>query len=420
MSSSQVRALSGVEAERALQAGNAPDSVRSIGESNAAAGAALTGRILLAEDDGPLRRAYVRALGLAGHQVIGVPDGLAAAELIAAQSFDVVISDIAMPKMGGMQLLRHVREHDLDVPVLLITATPSVETAAEAVEHGALRYLVKPFALAELMQTVQQALGLHRIARLKRQLLKLSAHDHKLIGDRIGLELGFERALRSLRMVYQPIVSWSTHRIVAYEALLRTQEPSLEAPESVLAAAERLGRVHQVGRQVRDQVARMAARAPDATLFVNLHVHDLLDPELYSPVAALAPFASRIVLEVTERASLDQVPNAREQAQRLRKLGYRIALDDLGAGYAGLGSFAQLEPDIAKLDMSLTRNVHREATRRALVRSMVSVCHELGIGLIAEGIETADERDALLLSGCDLLQGFLFGRPHRELLAARM
>jgi EAL domain-containing protein (putative c-di-GMP-specific phosphodiesterase class I) len=379
---------------------------------NKPAGAALIGRILLAEDDEPLARAYARALRSCGHEVVLAPDGVAAAECIKNQTFDVIISDIVMPRMNGVQLLRLVRESDLDVPVVLMTGSPTIDTATLAVEHGAFRYLTKPFDLDELLRTVEKALGLHKIARLKRQALELNAHDERIFGDLAGLQVGLQRALRGMWMEYQPIVSWSGQRVFAYEALLRTDDKRLNNPEAVLAAAERLGMVHAVGRQVRAHVWRMLERHPQAQFFVNLHVEDLLDPELY----AANEHASRLVLEITERAALDKVPNARAAAARLRALGYRIAMDDFGAGYAGLNSFAQLEPDIAKLDMALTRNIHLEPTRRALVRSMVSACHELGVALVAEGVETIEERDALIAAGCDLLQGFLFARSQRELL----
>jgi EAL domain-containing protein (putative c-di-GMP-specific phosphodiesterase class I) len=121
--------------------------------------------------------------------------------------------------------------------------------------------------------------------------------------------------------------------------------------------------------------------------------------------------ASRVVLEITERASLHGIPDIRARIASLRQLGFRIALDDLGAGYAGLTSFALLEPDVVKLDMALVRDLNSEPTKRTLVRTMISMCKELGIVVTSEGIETREERDDLALAGCDLMQGFLYARP---------
>jgi EAL domain-containing protein (putative c-di-GMP-specific phosphodiesterase class I) len=103
--------------------------------------------------------------------------------------------------------------------------------------------------------------------------------------------------------------------------------------------------------------------------------------------------------------------DVRSRIGALRAAGFRIAVDDLGAGYAGLTTFALLEPDVVKLDMALVRDVHKEATKQTLVRTMIAMCKELGIVVTAEGIECAEERDALAQAGCDLMQGYLFARP---------
>jgi len=116
------------------------------------------------------------------------------------------------------------------------------------------------------------------------------------------------------------------------------------------------------------------------------------------------------VLEITERASLDGLGDVRGRIQSLRKLGFRIAIDDLGAGYSGLTSFALLEPDVVKLDMALVRDLHMEPTKRTLVR-MIAMSRELGIIVTGEGIERVEERDELARAGCDLMQGYLFAKP---------
>ena len=93
-------------------------------------------------------------------------------------------------------------------------------------------------------------------------------------------------------------------------------------------------------------------------------------------------------------------------------MGFRIAVDDLpGPSTPGLTSFAQLEPEVVKLDMSLVRNCHLQPTKLTLARTMISMCKELGMQVVAEGIETAEERDAMAQAGCDLMQGYLFAKP---------
>jgi EAL domain-containing protein (putative c-di-GMP-specific phosphodiesterase class I) len=95
----------------------------------------------------------------------------------------------------------------------------------------------------------------------------------------------------------------------------------------------------------------------------------------------------------------------------LRAIGFRIAVDDLGAGYAGLTSFTLLEPDVVKLDMALVRDIHKEPKKLAVVKTMITLCKELGIVVTSEGIEVPEERDELARAGCDLMQGYLFAKP---------
>lgn len=166
------------------------------------------------------------------------------------------------------------------------------------------------------------------------------------------------------------------------------------------------------GRRVRALSAEAFAQAPpDVLLFVNLHTRELLDPALYDAGAPLARVAKRVVLEITERATIDGVKDVQMRVAQLRRLGFRIALDDLGAGYAGLSSFAALEPEIVKLDMSLVRDVHRSDVRRRLIGSMTGLCKEMGMLVVAEGVETVDERDCVRGIGCDLLQGYFYSKP---------
>src|SRR5690606_18142489 len=205
--------------------------------------------------------------------------------------------------------------------------------------------------------------------------------------------------------------------LFAYEALLRSEEKSLPHPGAVLDAAQQLDRLSEVGRCMRERaVARLSRTDSTCDLFLNLHPIDLTDPLLLNPNAPHMALANRVVLEITERASITGIGDLATKVRALRDAGFRIAVDDLGAGYAGLASFVQLEPDLVKLDMCLVRDVHKNATKQRLVRSMTQVCADMGMLVVGEGVETREERDALIELGCDLLQGYLFGKPHRELL----
>jgi CheY-like chemotaxis protein len=269
-------------------------------------------RALVVDDEEAVLRVHARTLSKAGYEVETAADGLAAERALAQGSFDVVLSDIDMPGMNGIALLERVRQRDLDVPVVLITGNPSVETAIRAMEYGALRYLVKPVLPEALVKMADDAVRLHRIARAKRQALELAGGVDRFVGDHAGLVASFDRALASLHIAYQPIVSWSKRSVFAYEALLRCREPSLPHPGAVLDAAERLGRVHELGRTIRTKAIEPPSRLPEeVVLFLNLHPSDLLDPELFVAAGPLAAVANRIVLRMQKRSPRRRAPSAR-------------------------------------------------------------------------------------------------------------
>jgi EAL domain-containing protein (putative c-di-GMP-specific phosphodiesterase class I) len=178
----------------------------------------------------------------------------------------------------------------------------------------------------------------------------------------------------------------------------------------LLDAAEKLGAVIPLGRRVR-QIASTLDIPAEQAIFINVHCLEFEDEELYSEHNPLLHLGSRIVLEVTERHSIDQVKDLSEKVQILRDLGFWIAVDDMGAGYAGLNSFAALRPDIVKLDMAIVRGIDQDLYRRTLVRSMNAMCKDFGIPLVAEGVETEAERGVLVDLGCEFIQGYLCGAP---------
>jgi EAL domain-containing protein (putative c-di-GMP-specific phosphodiesterase class I) len=345
-----------------------------------------------------------------------VGDGRAACELLAnidIKEIDAVVTDLSMPGAGGIDVMRAAHRLDPDLPVLLMTGLPSVETAVQALEAGAFRYLLKPVECDALEEAVSRAVEL-RQTRRSRLAHVTEVSDPPSSRARVELALRFDKALEHLWMAFQPIVGFSARKVHAYEALVRTDEPTLGRPDHFFNAAEQLGRVQELGRTIRSAVARSIPNAPEDTLiFVNLHASDLADDELYSPNSPLAPFASRVVFEITERASLERFRDIQDRVQSLRTYGYRIAVDDLGAGYAALSSLASLQPEVVKLDMSLVRGVDRQPIKRRLVASLQTLGEPLGITVIAEGVETNEERDTLVSIGCDLFQGYLFARPGR-------
>jgi EAL domain-containing protein (putative c-di-GMP-specific phosphodiesterase class I) len=396
------------------ESGNATDAVQpgdSVPpESNARSGAI---RVLVVDDDSDTARALKRTLTSLGNVVEIQSSGSEALKALDKKNFDVVLSDVSMPEMDGYELLHALRAVNRDIPVVLLTGDPTVKGAARALEVGAFRYVTKPVSIEELTRIVEKAARMYRLAVVEQQAKRLlSQHPPGGGADREALNRSLDRCLDGLWMAFQPIVDGAAKKTFGFEALMRSKEPSLPHPGAVLDAAERLGRIEELGRVVRERTALAMATAKEApAFFVNLHVRDLLDDTLLSDESALAPFAHHVILEVTERASLEEVPDVRQRIGTLRELGFRIAVDDLGAGYAGLNSFALLEPEFVKLDMTLVRDLHLSKTKCTVVKSMVNLAKDMGTLVVGEGIECREERDTLVELGCDYLQGFFLAKP---------
>lgn len=351
------------------------------------------GTILVVDDDDLFLRVCTAVLKRAGFTVEGLGDPTLVVGRLKEGRFDAVVSDVRMPKVDGVQLLRAIRSVDAQMPVVLMSGQPTLEAAMQAIEHRALRMLQKPFEVDVLVDAVTQAV------RSRSSSAPVHLH-HKL-----------DLAMKTLHMAYQPIVGSAEKRTVAWEALVRCREGAAN-PLELIELAERTGRLTELGRTIRNTVAADAARLPaDGLLFVNAHPCDLDDPHLVSADAPLSRIARRVVLEITERASLEHIEALQSKLSALRGLGFRLAVDDLGAGYAGLSTFASVEPDFVKLDGSLVRGLCGSGKQQLVVASMLELAHELGSQVIAEAIETEAERKVLSVLGVDWMQGYYFARP---------
>jgi EAL domain-containing protein (putative c-di-GMP-specific phosphodiesterase class I)/CheY-like chemotaxis protein len=371
----------------------------------------LPGRVLLAEVDDVDLSKDADALSRAGFCVDLACDGHAAKTLIECNDYAAIVADAGLAGVDAIGLLRAIRSRDMDVPLVVVTDASHAGLSAIVVQQGALCCLEKPVATASLCATLAYAAKLHKLATLRRSALDELGGTWRQLGDRVALERVFERALGCLSVAFQPIVSWSNRRVIGHEALLRSSDPNLRDPSSVLAVAERLGRIEQIGRLAREMVARSMMRAPAEYVFVNLHAHELLDSELFSASAPLSHFGKRVVLEISEHALLDDVSHLESRALALRKLGFHLAMDNLGPGYPGLSSFARLRPDFVKYDHALVRGVDRNATQAGIMAAMTVLLGTMNTRVIATGIESIAERDAVVKAGVDLLQGFAFSKP---------
>ena len=222
-----------------------------------------------------------------------------------------------------------------------------------------------------------------------------------------------------VRMAFQPILERSTRSIFAYEALVRGTEGQ--------GAGEVIGRVTAQHMYRFDQTCRVKAIATAARLGMQTRLSINFNPNaVYEPAtcirltlaaAGMVGFDTRkLVFEITESERIRDTAHLVGIVNDYQRRGFLTAIDDFGAGYAGLNLLAEFQPDIVKLDMALIRDVDSNRARRSIVTGILATCKELDCAVLAEGVETIGEYRALRDLGIDLFQGYLFARPALESL----
>ena len=240
---------------------------------------------------------------------------------------------------------------------------------------------------------------------------RLDAGQVRHEADRLAA-LGRSIREAAFQPVYQPIVDLGRRVAIAWEALARPTDPVFGSILDVLSVAERSGQISELGRVLRGlQVARLGEMPESGLLFLNVHPLEFLVDGSIESDPVLRPWASRIVLELTEAAAITDFEHARSRVAALHSAGFRIAVDDLGSGYSSLNSLALLEPDFVKLDMAMVRGIEGGQRAARLIKHILEYCRGEAMRVVCEGIETTQELRVVRDIGVELAQGFLFARP---------
>ena len=209
-------------------------------------------------------------------------------------------------------------------------------------------------------------------------------------------------------MHFQPIVDLRTQSIFGHEALCRPQDSYFESPTQLISAAVESESIGELGRMLRAAALEGSA---DSTLFLNLEPHEFNEPWLVRPDDPIFKHRHPVYLEITENVPLKYFDQCHSVLAELRRKGTLLAIDDFGAGFSNLKYIAELEPDIVKLDRELIRECRVDTSGFRLIRSITELCHQMNAKVVAEGIETVDELEAVLAGGVDYGQGYLLARP---------
>ena len=241
----------------------------------------------------------------------------------------------------------------------------------------------------------------------------------KAARHRLSIETGLERALNTnqFKMAYQPIVKAETGAILGFEALIRWDSPEHGAisPADFVPIAEETGIILELGDWITRQALKDCRRWGGPYVSVNLSARQFLRQNVAEQILQYAADADlppdRIQVELTETAIIDDVERADRNLKILRASGVRVALDDFGTGYSSLVYLNQFAIDCIKIDKSFVDNVTRDRQSAVIVASVSRLAASLGMSVVAEGVETAEQRKILIAAGCGALQGYHFGKP---------
>jgi EAL domain-containing protein (putative c-di-GMP-specific phosphodiesterase class I) len=241
--------------------------------------------------------------------------------------------------------------------------------------------------------------------------------------DRLALIAELRSAIEhdELELYYQPKIALDSGSVSGVEALVRWHHPErgLVPPDQFVPLAEQSGQVKALSRWVLNRALRQcrewALEGRPLKVAVNLSMRDLHDPALPATVAEMLRLwqvpASTLTIEITESTLMADPVQALEIVRRLGRMGIRIAIDDFGTGYSSLAYLKRLPVDELKVDRAFVRQIARDANDVAIVRSTIGLAHDLGLTVVAEGIEDEASLDVLANLGCDEAQGYLFSRP---------
>ena len=210
-------------------------------------------------------------------------------------------------------------------------------------------------------------------------------------------------------VVFQPIVDLARKGMFAVEALARCKIPGLESPLRLFEQAVEHGYSGRLGRLIREQTVEHCGDVP---VFTNVHPDELTQRWIVRPDDPIYSHQNDVYIEITEAVPFSHFDLCVSMLREIQSRGrVHLVVDDLGAGYSNLQRIVDLAPAIVKLDMQLVRGIDRQVRKQRLIKSIVSMCVDQGARVVAEGIETIAELDAVIAAGVHLGQGYLLGRP---------
>jgi diguanylate cyclase (GGDEF)-like protein/PAS domain S-box-containing protein len=336
---------------------------------------------------------------------------------LGGDEFAVILTDLGLPAHAGEVAQKIVdsmsQPFALGADQVFVSASVGVTYSAEA-----------PDQIDELFKQADQSMYVAKAQGRNGYVFytpDLQLHPQTRL--QITSDLHVALAKNQLFLVYQPIVDLTTGEITKAEALLRWQHPKrgLISPTEFIPLAESSGLIVEIGEWVFRQAAKQVSEwrtnlSPQIQIAVNksplqFHNRNASPQHWMDHLRELGVSGDAIVVEITEGLLLDASTQVQEQLVAMRDTGMKVSLDDFGTGYSSLSYLQRYDIDFIKIDQSFVRDLHADSRNMALCKAIISMAHALGMKVVAEGVETPEQRDLLTQAGCDYGQGYLFSRP---------
>jgi EAL domain-containing protein (putative c-di-GMP-specific phosphodiesterase class I)/CheY-like chemotaxis protein len=376
-------------------------------------------RVLIAEDKDTFRNAIGDLIE--GEEdldlVAAAADAQEAIDLAERLRPDIAMLDVKMPAGGGPRATREIRRRSPNTRIIALSAYEDRSFVLEMLQSGAVGYLVKGTPASEIVDAIKRAdqgkgtLSAEVTADVIDELSgQLERQDREAEARRRRLER-IKRVVDGPgpNVVFQPIFDLVSLQVVGVEALARFSPDYPGPPDVWFAYAAAVGMLKGLELSaVRSALVHMPDVPTDVWMSVNVSPETATSPEFAEGVGL---HAERLVIEITEHAPVDDYDALNQALTSFRSEGGRLAVDDAGAGFSSLRHILRLAPDFIKLDGALTRGIDTDKTRRALGAALISFASEIGVPIIAEGVETQAEVDALRALEVSCGQGFFLGTP---------
>jgi EAL domain-containing protein (putative c-di-GMP-specific phosphodiesterase class I) len=328
----------------------------------------------------------------------------------------IIVVDLVMPGVDGIELLRYLGEQGCQSGIILMSGFDKrvlsvSEDLARELGLNVLGHFQKPIRFVDLERFLQ------RNSKVSGTLAGPGEPDHPLDVEEL------RRAIHEDQLVlhYQPQIDIRTHLPVGVEALVRWNHPTrgLLNPGAFIAASESLGLIDEltwliVTKALGDR-RRLTRQGWRPTISINISAVSLRDLEMpekfLSHAAAFETSPGDIVIEVTETGLIEELRTALDILARLRVRGMDLSIDDFGTGYSMLQQLKRVPANELKIDKSFVQAMEDGEDARTVVRKTIELGHELGMRVVAEGVETEEQLLRLSGMGCDIAQGYLFSRP---------